>query len=118
MLEASSHPLYRSERYWTKLNATLRYFPNTNATYFDSIHPHYFSVVKLHSDSTYNHPYPELIHGKGGVALLFRKNLRFSVKEIEGIQTDCIVGAKILLQNSTPFSIFGVYLPADSDITY
>ena len=69
-----------------------------STTYFDSIHSHYFSVVKLHSDSTYNQPYPELIHGKGGVSLLFRKNLRFSVKEIKGIQTDCIVGAKIILK--------------------
>ena len=87
-----------------------------SANYFDSIHSEYFSVVKIQCNSSSEH-YVHPTRGRGGVALLLKKSLRFSVKQIEGIQTDCIVGVEISLHCNTPVFVFGVYLPYDNDIT-
>ena len=52
--------------------------------------------------------------GKGGVCILYKKQLSFSITELTGIESSRIAGVKLTIADgsSTPTFIFSVYLPS------
>ena len=54
--------------------------------------------------------------GKGGVAILYRKNLSFSIREIPCYDSNRIIDIELKTSNGSNLYILGVYLPSDSNI--
>ncbi|VDI54683.1 Hypothetical predicted protein [Mytilus galloprovincialis] len=55
-------------------------------------------------------------HGKGGVAILYKNTLQFSVSEIHDINSERVVGLQIKTKSNGSIFIFGAYLPSDDSI--
>ena len=55
-------------------------------------------------------------HGKGGVAILYRKSLQFSVVEVPNINSTRVVGIELKYNSGSSLFIFGAYLPSDECI--
>ena len=73
--------------------------------YLDSIHRDFYSIVRiddnqLHNDGSFS--------GKGGVAIMYRKSLSFSVKEISCFDFNCVVGIQLTDSSGNSWYIFGV----------
>lgn len=81
---------------------------DTFKTYLDTIHSEYYSFVKLDNELKANFMREQSclsLCGKGGVAILVKKKLQFSVKEIPYDLSGCIIGIKLLLSNTIPLFI-------------
>lgn len=81
---------------------------DTFKTYLDTIHSEYYSFVKLDNELKANFMREQSCLsscGKGGVAILVKKKLQFSVKEIPYDLSDCIIGIELLLSNTIPLFI-------------
>lgn len=61
--------------------------------YLDSIHKDYLSIVKIDENDTYTTPNVYFI-GKGGVAILIRKSLVYTMKEIK-IDSKRVIGVEV-----------------------
>ncbi|VDI17291.1 Hypothetical predicted protein [Mytilus galloprovincialis] len=55
-------------------------------------------------------------HGKGGIAILYKTSLQFSVNEISDINSSRIAGIELKNQSYGSLFIFGAYLPSDDSI--
>ncbi|CAG2214780.1 unnamed protein product [Mytilus edulis] len=55
-------------------------------------------------------------HGKGGISILYKASLQFSIEEITETNSDRIVGVELKNKSFGSIFIFGVYLPADGSI--
>ncbi|CAC5385645.1 unnamed protein product [Mytilus coruscus] len=55
-------------------------------------------------------------HGKGGISILYKASLQFSIEEITETNSDRIVGIELENKSFGSIFIFGVYLPADGSI--
>ncbi|CAC5381921.1 unnamed protein product [Mytilus coruscus] len=55
-------------------------------------------------------------HGKGGIAILYKTSLQFSVNEICDINSSRIAGIELKNQSYGSLFIFGAYLPSDDSI--
>ena len=53
--------------------------------------------------------------GKGGVGIMYKKNMQFSIVEIPDIDSTRIVGVELKRHQQQPLFVFGVYLPSDSN---
>ena len=80
--------------------------------YLHSIDYRYSCIAKCESVSSSNPM--QFSTGKSGVAILFKKSLEYSVKEIP-VHSTRVIGLELYGTNTVPIYIFG-YLPADSDI--
>ena len=71
--------------------------------------------TRYHSVSTTDklNDYFNCTHGKGGISIMYKSSLQFSVKEMVDAKSDRIVGIERKSQNYRSIYIFGVYLPAD-----
>ena len=54
--------------------------------------------------------------GKGGVAIMYKKNLSFSIREIPCYDSNRIIDIELKTSNGSNLYILGVYLPSDSNI--
>ena len=80
--------------------------------YMNSIDSRYTAVSKTDSLCTdYN-----CTHGKGGISIMYKTSLQFSVEEIHDTNSDRIVGVKLKNNLHGSIFVFGAYLPADSSI--
>ena len=75
-----------------------------------------FSVISTISKD--NDPYSRASCGKGGVGIMYRKQLNCTVSPIDTIESDRIAGTEIRSPTMAPPYIFCVYLPADNNIRY
>ena len=87
-----------------------------SVTYLDSIHKDFFSFVKIEDMNSETPPMLPHVTGRGGVAILVKKSLQFSVKEIDGIKSNRIIGIRVNTSSNVPLFIFGIYMPSDSNI--
>ncbi|CAC5396961.1 unnamed protein product [Mytilus coruscus] len=55
-------------------------------------------------------------HGKGGIAILYKTSLQFSVNELCDINSSRIAGIELKNQSYGSLFIFGAYLPSDDSI--
>lgn len=85
-------------------------------TYLDSIHSDFYSFVKTDDSdlvqgigTTYN-------TGKGDVAIMCRKSISFTIKEIPCPESNRIIGAELSDKKGGKWYIFGVYLPSDNNL--
>lgn len=82
---------------------------NEYLSYLSSIENGYKCIAKADSlPSNY-----QAYHGKGGIGILYKTTLSFSVSELDIDQTERIVGLELRYQGGSPLYIFGVYLPSD-----
>lgn len=79
--------------------------------YLDTIDNNYLNVHRVSDDCGVNH------YGKSGVAILYKRQLSFCIKEVDGIISDRIVGIELKTKSQGSVFIFSVYLPSDSSIT-
>lgn len=93
--------------------------PN-NISFMDSIHPNYLSFVRTeHTCSSEKNRFCTQFSrylGKGGVGILYKKELKLSICELTDIDSSRIIGLKIKRSSDRPLYIFGAYLPADNVI--
>ena len=82
--------------------------------YLDTIHKDYACFVKLDDDETMF--YNSAFSGKGGVAIMYKKSLMFSVKEITCYDTNRIVGIQLDDHKGNLYYIIGAYLPSDVNV--
>jgi exonuclease III len=75
--------------------------------FFNSIHTDYLSVSRFDNSTMKSTKL-----GKGGVSILYRKQLSFNIKEIEHNFSDRIVGIEICHSNEISSFLFSVYLPS------
>ncbi|CAG2250536.1 unnamed protein product [Mytilus edulis] len=81
-------------------------------SYMNSIDMRYKSISKTDKlNDLYN-----CTHGKGGISILYKASLQFSVEEIIETNSDRIVGIELKNKSFGSIFIFGVYLPADGSI--
>ncbi|CAC5420984.1 unnamed protein product [Mytilus coruscus] len=80
--------------------------------YLSTIEQGYTCIGKAEDLPNSYHAY----HGKGGVAILYKNTLQFSVSEIHGINSEKIVGLQIKSKSNGSIFIFGAYLPSDDSI--
>ncbi|CAG2237360.1 unnamed protein product [Mytilus edulis] len=81
-------------------------------SYMNSIDMRYKSISKTDKlNDLYN-----CTHGKGGISILYKASLQFSVEEILETNSDRIVGIELKNKSFGSIFIFGVYLPADGSI--
>ena len=89
----------------------------SSAQYLDTIHSDFYSFVKTESEDDMNLKRGNSCFvGRGGVAIIARKTLSFSIKEIDCSQSSRVIGIELSSTNSNSLFIFGVYLPSDNDI--
>lgn len=69
--------------------------------YLDSIHKDYLSIVKIDENDTYTTPNVYFI-GKGGVAILIRKSLVYTMKEIK-IDSKRVIGVEVQCNNESMY---------------
>jgi exonuclease III len=81
--------------------------------YLDSIHSDFYSIVRIDDNQLYNNG---SFSGKGGVAIMYRKSVSFSVKEISCFDSNCVIGIQLTDNGDNSWYIFGVYLPSDNNI--
>lgn len=80
--------------------------------YMNSIDMSFNSVSRTDKlDSEFN-----CTHGKGGISIMYKKKLQFSVDEFLDTNSDRIVGIELKSLTCGSVFIFGVYLPADGSI--
>lgn len=82
--------------------------------YLETIHDDYTCCVKLDDQCTMQSNLPFI--GRGGVAIMYRKSLMFSVKEVTCYNTNRITAIQLNDSLGNIYYIFGVYLPSDSNI--
>lgn len=85
-----------------------------NASYLDSIHPDYKSYTRSESTNTSTHCSRFL--GKGGIAVMYKKELELSICELTYFDSSRFIGLEIRRPHDRSLYIFGVYLPSDNII--
>ena len=80
---------------------------DTHKDFLNSIHSNYRSLSKF--DDSVD---PQTRCGKGGVAILYRNELAFQIRQIDGIQSNRITGLELSRKNCLPVLIFAVYMPS------
>lgn len=83
-----------------KKKLTLQYLLNINSktetkTYLDSIHSDFYSFVKTDDSDLVQGIGTSYNTGKGGVVIMCRKFLSFSIKEIPCPESNRIIGAEL-----------------------
>ena len=84
-------------------------------SFFDSIDKRFSVISTISKDID---PYSRASCGKGGVGIMYRKQLNCTVSPIDTIESDRIAGIEIRSPTMAPLYIFCVYLPADNNIRY
>ena len=88
-----------------------------NANYLDTMNRDYCSMVCIENCDSNDHVTNRTAFlGKGGVGIMYKKTLQFSVVEIPDIASPRIIGVELRRKHSRPLYIFGVYLPSDSNV--
>ena len=82
----------------------------------DSLHGDYRSIAKVSDDDISKVDNTLYFTGKGGIALLIKKSIEYSCKEVSCMDSNRIVGVELRDSNGNMMYIFCVYLPADGDI--
>ena len=85
-------------------------------TYLDSVHSDFYSFVKIDDSDPVHGIGTTYSTGKGGVAIMCRKSLSFSIKEIPCPESNRIIGVELSDKKGCRWYIFGVYLPSDNNI--
>ena len=80
--------------------------------YLSTIEQGYTCIGKAEDLPNKYHAY----HGKGGVAILYKNTLEFSVSEIHDINSERVVGLQIKTKSNGSIFIFGAYLPSDDSL--
>ncbi|CAC5359457.1 unnamed protein product [Mytilus coruscus] len=80
--------------------------------YLSSIEQGYKCVCKADSLPNFYNAY----HGKGGIAILYKSTLQFSINEIHDTNSERIVGLEIKTPSKGSIFIFGAYLPSDESV--
>lgn len=81
--------------------------------YLDTIHTDFLSFVKFEDEkSTHTNV---LFAGRGGVAIMYRKCLAFSIREIPCFDSNRIIGIELKTCNGCVY-ILGAYLPSDNNV--
>ncbi|VDH94491.1 Hypothetical predicted protein [Mytilus galloprovincialis] len=80
--------------------------------YLSSIEQGYNCVCKADSLPNFYNAY----HGKGGIAILYKSTLQFSINEIHDTNSERIVGLEIKTPSKGSLFIFGAYLPSDESV--
>ncbi|CAG2226562.1 unnamed protein product [Mytilus edulis] len=80
--------------------------------YLSSIEQGYNCVCKADSLPNFHNAY----HGKGGIAILYKSTLQFSINEIHDTNSERIVGLEIKAPFKGSLFIFGAYLPSDESV--
>ena len=85
--------------------------------FMDSIHLNYYNHTLC--DSSFD-VYGSVRCGKAGVAILYKKELKFSIRILDEIQDDKITGIELTLKNASKLFIICTYMPASnySNIEY
>lgn len=104
-----------------KKKLTLQYLLNINSktetkTYLDSIHSDFYSFVKTDDSDLVQGIGTSYNTGKGGVVIMCRKFLSFSIKEIPCPESNRIIGAELSDKKPGRWYVFGVYLPSDNNL--
>ena len=73
----------------------------THKDFLNSIHSKFTSISKF--DDTVD---PQTRCGKGGVAILYNKELSFQIRHIDGIQNNRIAGLELTRKDYLPVFIF------------
>ena len=79
----------------------------THKEFLNSIHSNYASISKC--DDSVD---PQSRCGKGGVAILYRSELAFQIRPIDGIQNIRITGLELTRKNCLPVFLLAVYMPS------
>lgn len=85
-------------------------------TYLDSIHSDFYRFVKTDDSDLVQGIGTSYNTGKGGVAIMCRKSLSFSIKEMPCPESNRIIGAELSDKKGGRWYIFGVYLPSDINL--
>lgn len=85
-------------------------------TYSDSIHSDFNSFVKTDDSDLVQCIGTSYKTGKGGVVIMCRKSLSFSIKEIPCPESNQIIGAELSDKKGGRWYIFSVYLPSDNNL--
>lgn len=90
----------------------------TSVSYLDTINSKYSSFVHIDSEQSCNNtdkPYSPFV-GKGGVGIMYRKDLLHTVSEIPDITSSRIIGIEVKRKHQRSLYVLGAYLPSDSNI--
>lgn len=82
--------------------------------FLETIHKDYACIVKLDDQCTMQSNLP--FTGRGGVAIMYRKSLMYSVKEVTCYNTNRITAIQLSDSFGNIYYIHGVYLPSDGNI--
>ena len=77
--------------------------------FMDSIHLNYYNHTLC--DSSFD-VYGSIRCGKAGVAILYKKNLKFSLRILDEIQDEKITGIELTLKDSSKLFFICTYMPA------
>ena len=80
---------------------------NEHNTFFDSIHSNYRALTICDTSTV-----PGARCGKGGVAIMYKKDCQFSVTPIDIHVSDRILGVKIDCRDTRTIYAFSVYMPS------
>ncbi|XP_062576621.1 uncharacterized protein LOC134238510 [Saccostrea cucullata] len=83
--------------------------------YLDSICSDYCSLTRIEKST--NETLSDICRflGKGGVSIMYKKGIQFSVVEITDISSTRIIGVELKRYNRKSLFIFSVHLPSDSN---
>lgn len=90
----------------------------TSVNYLDTINSKYSSFVHIDLEQSCNNtdkPYSPFV-GKGGVGIMYRKDLLHTVSEIPDITSSRIIGIEVKRKHQRSLYVLGAYLPSDSNI--
>lgn len=87
-----------------------------NVSYLDSVHPDYLSYVCIEPTGTNTSIQYSRYLGKGGIAIMYRKELELSICWLTDLDSTRIIGIELKTSCDRSLFIFGVYLPSDSAI--
>lgn len=82
--------------------------------FLETIYNDYACIVKLDDQCTMQSNLP--FTGRGGVAIMYRKSLMYSVKEVTCYNTNRITAIQLSDSFGNIYYILGVYLPSDGNI--
>lgn len=82
--------------------------------FLETIHNDYACIVKLDDQCTMQSNLP--FTGRGGVAIMYRKSIMYSVKEVTCYNTNRITALQLSDSFGNIYYILGVYLPSDGNI--
>ena len=99
---------YLLNKYHCDISVVSEHKLKENCTsYLDSIHPSFYSFSKTDSNVMSKTVHNTYFIGKGGIAILVRKQLQYSIQEIPCLESQRIIGIH-LRQGCNSFYIYGV----------